>query len=95
MKYFRAQNNQYYQKSQQYFQPKKLILQYSVSGCYIDAYVLEHKLAIEIDEKIHKDRNIDQEIERQKAPEKVLDCKFIRINPEKQNFDVFIEISKI
>ena len=27
--------------------------------------------------------------------EKELNCKFIRINPNKENFDIFVEISKI
>ena len=44
---------------------------------------------MEIDEKDHKDTDISREIERQKALEKELGCKFIRINPDKENFDIF------
>ena len=34
-------------------------------------------------------------MKRQKAIEEELDCKFIRINPDKQNFDMHVEIGKI
>ena len=44
---------------------------------------------MEIDEKDHQDRNISREIERQKALEKKLGCKFIRINPDKEDFNIF------
>ena len=32
---------------------------------------------------------------RQEALEKILDCKFISINPNKQNYDIFCEIGRI
>ena len=44
--------------------------QYSVLGYRIDLYFHDYKLTIEVDEKVHKDTNIDQEIQRQKALEK-------------------------
>ena len=44
---------------------------------------------MEIDEKDHQNRDISREIERQKAIEKELGCKFIRINPDKENFNIF------
>ena len=53
------------------------------------------KLGIEIDEQGHNDRDIDYEIERQKAIEKELGCKFIRIDPSKEDFDVNIELGRI
>ena len=61
----------------------------------IDLYCHEYKLAIEVDELGHADRNINDEIERQKALEKEVNCEFIRINPDKKNFNVFKEINKI
>ena len=70
-------------------------LQHNVLSCRIDAYFPKHKLAIEIDELGHGDRDIDKEVRRQKAIEKELDCEFIKINPAKEKFDVFAEISKI
>ena len=72
---------------------KKILLQHYVLGYRTDLYFPKHKLAIQIDEKGHKDRNKYKETERQKAIEKDLDCKFIRINPdEKYHTD---EIGKI
>ena len=44
---------------------------------------------MEIDEKDHQDRDISREIERQKALEKQISCKFIRTNPDKENFYIF------
>ena len=44
---------------------------------------------MEIDEKDHQDSDISREIERQKALEKELGCKFIRINSDKENFNIF------
>ena len=43
----------------------------------------------------HADRNLSNETERQKALEKELDCVFIRINPDEENFNIFKEINKI
>ena len=44
--------------------------QYSVLGYRIDLYFHDYKLAIEVDKKGHEDRNIGQEIKRQKELEK-------------------------
>ena len=71
---------------------EQIILQHHVLGYYIDAYFPKHKLVIGVDGKGHQDKNIEQEIEGQKALEKVLSCEFIRINPGKDNFDIFVEI---
>ena len=49
----------------------------------------DHKLAIEIDENGNRHRNIDNEIKRQKAIEQVLGCTFIRIDPDKEECDIF------
>ena len=51
--------------------------------------ILGYKLAIEVDVPGHIDRDIDYEIERQKAMKKELDCKFIGINPAKKDFNIF------
>ena len=39
--------------------------------------------------------DINQEIQRQKALDQEVGCEFIRINPAKENFNVFVEIGKI
>ena len=69
--------------------------QHSVLGYRIDLYFHKHKLAIEVDELGHADRNLSNEIERQKALEKELDCVFIRINLDQENSNIFKEITEI
>ena len=75
------------------FPNETIIFQHHVLNYRIDAYLPKHKLVIEIDELGHVDRINDQE--RQLAIEKELDCKFIRINPDKERFNVFKEIGII
>ena len=77
------------------FEGEDMQTQYSVLGYRIDIYFHKHKLAIEVDELGHADRNLGNEIQRQKALEKVLDCVFIRINPDEENFNILKEINKI
>ena len=69
--------------------------QYTVLGCRIDLHFHKYKLAIEVDELGHNDRNIDYEIQRQRALERELNCVFIRINPDAVDFNIFKEINKI
>ena len=66
------------------FEGENIQTQYSVLGYRIDLYFHKYKLAIEVDELGHNDRNIDYEIQRQKALERELDCVFIRINPDEK-----------
>ena len=77
------------------FEGEDMQTQYSVLGYRIDVYFHKHKLAIEVDELGHVDRNLSNEIERQKALEKELNCVFIRINPDEKIFNIFREINKI
>ena len=58
--------------------------QYSVLGYRIDLYFHEYKLAIEVDGLGHADRNLSNEIERQKAMEQKPNCIFIKINPDEK-----------
>ena len=55
----------------------------------------DYKLAIEIGENDHSDRNVDYEIKRQKAIEQKLGDNFIIIVPAKENFDVSKAINQI
>ena len=77
------------------FEGEDMQTQYSVLGYRIDIYFHKYKLTIEVDELGHADRNLGNEIQRQKALEKVLDCVFIRINPDEENFNILKEINKI
>ena len=79
------------------FEGEDMQTKYSVVGYRIDLYFHKHKLAIEIDELGHADRNLSNEFERQKEKrlEKELDCIFIRINLDEKKFNIFKEINKI
>ena len=77
------------------FEGEDMQSHYRVLGYEIDFYFHEYKLATEIDECNHEDRDINHEIERQKALEKELRCKFIRINPDNEGFNVFKTQNKI
>ena len=61
----------------------------------IDLYVPKYKLAIEVDELGHCTRDIKSEIGRQNKIEKELDCKFIRIDPSREKFDIIDEFCNI
>ena len=65
------------------FSTEEIIFQHFVLGYRIDAYFLKYKLAIEVDEKGHQDRDLECKTERQKALERELDCNIISINPVK------------
>ena len=55
----------------------------------------KHILAMEVDEKGHKDQNEYKEVEKEKAIKEHLNCKFIRINHDEKGFDMYFEIGKI
>ena len=63
----------------------------------IDIYFSEYFLAVEIDEKGHTDRDIIFEEKRQKALEKKLGCKFIRVNTSnaENGYDLDYEVGNV
>ena len=69
--------------------------QYKVNKYFIDLIFPVHKLGIRIDENSHMDRCDIKERERQEIIKKETGIKIIRINPDKENFDIFDEIGKI
>ena len=75
------------------FEGENIQTHYRVLGYEIDIYFHDYKLAVEIDEYNHEDRDISSEVERQQALEKELGCKFIRINLDKDNFNDFKAIN--
>ena len=77
------------------FERENMQTQYIVLGYRINLYFHEYKLAIEVDELGHNDRNNDYEIQRQQALERESNCVFIRINPNAVDFTIFREINKI
>ena len=52
------------------FPNEKIIFQHCVLGYRIDAYFPKQKLAVEVDDLGHQNRDFEPEIERQKALEK-------------------------
>ena len=77
------------------FEGENMQTQYSVLSCRIDLYFHKYKLSVEVDELGHTDKNINDEIERQRALERELNCVFIRINPDEPDFNILREINKM
>ena len=77
------------------FEGENMQTQYSVLRYRIDLYFHKYKLAVEVDKLGHTDRNVNNEIERQRALERERNCVFIRINPDEPDFNIFREINKI
>ena len=78
-----------------FFKTEDKLFQHSLLGYRIDLYVPKYKLAIEVAELEHCTKDIKSEIERQNRVEKELDCKFIRIDPSREDFDIIDEFCKI
>ena len=74
---------------------QKQIIKDSCSKYFTDLYLPDYKLAIEIDEMGHKNRNFFYEENRQTYIENKLNCKFLRFNPDEKNFCIFRVIGKI
>ena len=70
------------------FEGENMQTQYSVLVSKIDLYFHDYKLAIEVDEKGYKDKNIDHEIKRQKALEKEIVFELIRVNADEKDFNI-------
>ena len=77
------------------FKKQTIIKQYKVKNYFIDLVFPEHKLGIEIDENGHIDRSEIKEQKRSKTIKKETGFKIIRINPDKENFDINDEIGEI
>ena len=77
------------------FEGENMQTQYSVLGYKIDLYFYKYKLVIEVDELGHSDRNMNDEIERQRALERELNYVFIRINPDARDYNTYRKINKI
>jgi len=81
------------------FQDINIVPQYKVirdnTIYYIDFYLPDHKIAIEIDEFGHADRNQTDEVDRQSYIEDKLCCQFIRCNPDDPKFNIFKLIFEI
>jgi very-short-patch-repair endonuclease len=70
-------------------------LQYKCGSYMIDMYLLVHKIAIEVDENGHNDRNPEYEKKREEYIKKNLTTKILRINPDAPNFRIAKELGKL
>ena len=70
------------------FKGEDIRIQYTVLGYRIDLYFYEQKLAIEIDELDHNDRNTDYEIKRERETKNELNCVYIRTNSDAANLNI-------
>ena len=61
----------------------------------IDFYFPKYKLAVEIDELCHANRDFVKENKRQTEIAEYLDCKFIKINPDKKDFSTYDDLGEI
>ena len=73
---------------------EKMCTQYNVDGCRIDLYLPEHKLPLKCDEFGHRERDIEHEMRCQKHINEKLGCKFIRYNPDAEDFNLFRVINR-
>ena len=77
------------------FAKEKILLQHSVLDYKIDLYFPKHKLAVEVDEKGHTDGDEKKENERKKEIKEKLGCEFVRINPNRKDYDEYVEFGEI
>ena len=77
------------------FSNEEIIEDFSTLNYLIDFSFPKYKLAIEVDELGHKDRDQTKENKRQKDLKDYLVCKFIRINPDEENVDIYDWLKKI
>jgi very-short-patch-repair endonuclease len=69
--------------------------QFAIGSYRIDLYFPVIKIAVECDERDHRDRDPIAEKEREEYIKHQLNCRFIRFNPDCKNFDIFDVINKI
>lgn len=62
---------------------------------FIDCYIYDYNIAIEIDEFGHRSYNKEKEIKREKFIIKELDCIILRCNPHSKKFNIFTFMGEI
>ena len=72
-----------------------MIHQFGAGKYRIDLYFPKYKFAIECDEFDYCDRDIEYEVERQKHIEKLLNCIFVRFNPDAKDFFILEVVNKM
>ena len=77
------------------FPNEEMIEDFSALNYLTDYYFPKRKLAIEVDELGHKDRDQTKENKRQKDLKEYLDCIFIRTNPDKKDLRANDELGQV
>ena len=77
------------------FEGENMQAQYNALRRRMDVYFHDYKFATETDENEHINRSIDYYIKRQKARKQELGCKFMRVDSDKEDFDIFTTINEI
>ena len=76
-----------------------MIEQYFVLDKRIDLYLPDPKLSIEVDEKGHIDTHTQKKKKRRRIKKNKIEeeagCKFIRIDPDSEKFNISVENGKI
>ena len=81
---------------QRVFQCEDMITEHRVAEYRIDLYFPKYHLAIECDEGHHTEQlQAKKDASRESAIQKELGCTFIRYEPHRDGFDVFVLLSKI
>ena len=79
----------------QVFNGEEMIHQFGVGKYRIVLYFLKFKWAIECVEFGHRDRDVGYKVEQQKSIEKLLNCTFVRLNPDAKEFCILEVVNKI
>ena len=79
----------------QVFNDEEIIHQFGAGKYRIDLSFPNYKLAIECDEFDHRDRDIGYKVEQQKHIEKLLNCTFVRFNPDAKDFCILEVVNKV
>jgi len=77
------------------FKSEKMRTQYPVYTYKVDLYFPDYDLCIECDENGHDDRSEKEERRRQRRITKKLKCKWIRFNPDADDFNIYDVIHQI
>lgn len=77
------------------FKHKSYRTQYCVNPYRIDLYFSDIKLVIECDEFDHANRDVEYELTRESYIKDILQCRFIRFNPDSEDFCIFDVINEI
>ena len=93
-KIFESKEHSIIKQIKKVFIRQKMIDQFKIDKYFIDLYFPKHKLGIEIDGNGHTDRLKIKEQEKEETI-KNLGITLVRINPGKEGFDIFNEISEI